>query len=194
MIDDISSTPTDIPFVVVSGLPASGKTTLSRGLAVALSLPLIDKDDILEVLFESLGVGNDDWRQRLSRASDEILERLARSSSGSVLTSFWRNPQISTHSGTPTDWITAASRCVIEVYCVCDPEVAAARFINRVRHRGHLDSGKQYEDVVSNFRSLTALGPLGIGGLLQVNTSGEVNLGEVVKNVKSRLQASKLGF
>ena len=43
-----------IPFVVVSGLPASGKSTLSRRLATALSLPMLDKDDILEGLFESL--------------------------------------------------------------------------------------------------------------------------------------------
>ena len=37
------------PFVVISGLPGSGKTTLARRLAQALNLPLIDKDDILEL-------------------------------------------------------------------------------------------------------------------------------------------------
>jgi len=34
------------PFVVVSGLPCSGKSTLARRLALALDLPVIDKDDI----------------------------------------------------------------------------------------------------------------------------------------------------
>ena len=38
-------------FVVVSGLPASGKTTLAKSLALALGLRLLDKDDILESLF-----------------------------------------------------------------------------------------------------------------------------------------------
>ena len=46
----------DIPLVIVSGLPASGKSTLSRGLAAALSLALIDKDVILEGLFEIVQV------------------------------------------------------------------------------------------------------------------------------------------
>jgi shikimate kinase len=41
------------PLVVVSGLPGSGKTTLGRRLAQALNLPLIDKDDILDRLFET---------------------------------------------------------------------------------------------------------------------------------------------
>jgi hypothetical protein len=43
----------DRTFVVVSGLPASGKTTLARRLADGLGLPLLDKDDILDRLFET---------------------------------------------------------------------------------------------------------------------------------------------
>lgn len=41
--------------VVVSGLAASGKTTVGRLLSEQLSMPLIDKDVILEALFDSLG-------------------------------------------------------------------------------------------------------------------------------------------
>ena len=42
--------------MVLSGLPGSGKTTVARPLGEALGLPLLDKDHILEGLFESLGV------------------------------------------------------------------------------------------------------------------------------------------
>jgi len=44
------------PFVMVSGLPASGKTTLARRLAPALDRPVIDKGDILDRLFEAKGM------------------------------------------------------------------------------------------------------------------------------------------
>jgi hypothetical protein len=177
-----------LPFIVVSGLPGSGKTTLARKLASALALPLFDKDDILEGLFAALGVGNADWRQRLSRASDAILQRLAQSSNGAVLTSFWRKTEISNQSGTPTDWLASAWQPIVEVYCLCDPEIAAARFINRQRHPGHLDSAKRPEDVLSHFRILAAAGPLGLGKLLQVDTTNEVNLKSVVSDIRALLR------
>ena len=60
-------------FVVVSGLPGSGKSTLARRLAAPLELAVIDKDDILEQLFESKGTGDAAWRRALSRESDAIL-------------------------------------------------------------------------------------------------------------------------
>src|SRR5205809_657176 len=77
-------------------------------------------------------------------------------------------------SGTPTGWINSASQRVVEIYCECDPQVAAARFIERNRHPGHLDSLKRVEDVLTSFQTLAARGPLGIGKLLRVDTSGEI--------------------
>jgi thymidylate kinase len=175
------------PYLVVSGLPGSGKTTLGRQLAAGLRLPLFDKDDILEALFDALGVGDADWRQRLSRASDVILQRLALASNGAVLTSFWRNSQITTPSGTPTDWLAGASKPIVEVYCRCEPEVAAARYLSRVRHPGHLDSAKRAEDVLCQFRALAAMGPLGVGKLLTIETTDDIDAGRVITDIEALL-------
>jgi AAA domain-containing protein len=76
-------------FVVASALPGSGKTTLARQLAPALYLPLIDKDEILDRLFDSKGVGDAKWRQALSRQSDVILQGKAASLDGVVLAASW---------------------------------------------------------------------------------------------------------
>ena len=43
-------------FVVVSGLPASGKTTLARQLADELNAPLISKDEIKEAMATAIPV------------------------------------------------------------------------------------------------------------------------------------------
>jgi adenylate kinase family enzyme len=44
------------PFVLISGLPGSGKTTLAQQLAPALNLPVIDKDDILVIVYLTQGL------------------------------------------------------------------------------------------------------------------------------------------
>ena len=75
--------------VVVSGLPGSGKTTVGTALSRRLSMPLIDKDAILEALFDSLGCPDRVERYRLSRASDEVLYTLAEASEGAVVVNWW---------------------------------------------------------------------------------------------------------
>ena len=103
-------------FVIVTGLPASGKSTVGRSVAEALGLPLLDKDEILEALFEALGVGDAPWRTRLSRAADQVLQRLALQSNGAVIASWWRHPLSRVSSGTSTDWLSSlpgeSSSCI----------------------------------------------------------------------------------
>ena len=92
------------PFIVISGLPGSGKSTLGQYLAKGLGLRVLDKDAILERLFEAKGVGDIEWRRMLSRESDIILQAEATASDGAVLVSHWRLPGMPLNSGTPTDW------------------------------------------------------------------------------------------
>ena len=120
-------------FIVVSGLPASGKSTIGAALSTGLGLPLLDKDDILEALFDELGVGDAAWRTRLSRAADRILETLARRSRGAVVVSWWRHPSASTQSGTPPQWLMSLQPVPVEVHCRCAAEVAVERFFARRR-------------------------------------------------------------
>jgi hypothetical protein len=124
-------------FVVASGLPGSGKSTLARQLAPALNLPLIDKDVILERLFESRGVGDAEWRRGLSRESDSLLQAEATAPDGAVLVSFWRLP------GMPGD----SNRLLLELparrKALCAPHAAS----------GHLDSAASYADVLARIRS-----------------------------------------
>lgn len=176
------------PFVVISGLPGSGKTTLGRRLAPVLNLPLIDKDDILDRLFESKGVGDATWRRTLSRESDVILQNEATNSHGAILASFWRVRGMPSDSGTPTDWLDAPAHHVVNVHCACELEVAASRFLRRRRHPGHLDGESSSAEVLASLRKLTQLPPLDIGQRIEVDMSQELNVTDVVRAIRGALK------
>jgi predicted kinase len=130
--------------LIVSGPPCTGKTTLARRLATSLTLPLMTKDTIKEVLFETLGVSDRAWSRRLGAASMELLyiyveAQLAAGRSRVVEGNF------DTVFATPAFQRMAArfSFMSIQVNCVADPAVLAARFQRRARsgerHPGHQD-------------------------------------------------------
>lgn len=174
------------PFVVVSGLPASGKTTLGRLLADALDLPLLDKDDILESLFERVREVDPPTRQRLSRESDEHLAKVAEASQGAVIVSFWRHPSQDSDSGTPTDWLADLNGRLIEVHCDCLPEVAEQRFRHRQRHPGHNDHMRAAV-LSGQLRRLAARGPLGLGQVISVRTDSLYRPADIIDDVRRGL-------
>jgi hypothetical protein len=138
---------------------------------------LLDKDDILESLFDGLGVSTPEERSRLSRASDRLLQDAATTSHGAVLSSFWRRESLSQTSGTPTEWLASLSdTTVVEVLCECPPPLAAQRYAVRQRHPGHFDDNKSSAELSWQFDQLAALGPLGIGPLHRVDTTTEVDV------------------
>jgi hypothetical protein len=90
---------------------------------------------------------------------------------------------MSADSGTPTDWIAALSDQIVNVHCVCEPEVAAERFLQRDRHPGHLDGQASYAEVLTGFRELARSGPIGSWQPVLVDTSVEPDLERVVRDV-----------
>jgi predicted kinase len=170
-------------FVVMSGVPGSGKSTLGRQLGVALGLDVLDKDDFLEAHFADYDEIDSTLRSSLSRLADAELQERALSVSSALLVSFWRREQVSNQAGTPTGWLASLPK-VVEVYCKCSPTVAATRFRSRVRHDGHRDADRT--DLVAQFEVLAGLGPLGIGRPIVVNTETDIDIAELASRIAKR--------
>lgn len=172
-----------VSIVVVSGLPASGKTTVARQIAPLLGLPVVDKDDLLEASFPPVGEVSPLDRVRLSRQADQVLRQRVESVPKAVVASHWRRPELSISSGTPTEWLRVFP-ALVEVYCLCDPETAAERFRNRDRHPGHGDWRKSLTEVLDQFRALHRLGPLGLGPVVTVDTGVPVDAAQVALQIQ----------
>ena len=170
-----------VRFVVVSGLPGSGKSTLGSRIAPLLGLELRDKDDFLERSFAGRDVDRTE-RQRLSRQADHLMRKKVELTSGAVLVSHWQRPEISTTSGTPTGWLTELPN-LVEAHCQCSPTTAARRFLERDRHAAHGDAAKDPAAIVEQFHALAALGPLDIGPVVEVDTEADLDIVSVVKAI-----------
>src|SRR5436305_11454514 len=59
--------------VLINGWPCTGKTTLAVRLAEMLSLPMVAKDGVKELLYETLGYSDRPWSQKLGAASYELI-------------------------------------------------------------------------------------------------------------------------
>lgn len=177
------------PFIVLSGLPASGKSTLARKIAAALKLPCIDKDDFLERLFMTHTVSESAHRRSLSRLADVELMESASGSSGAVVVSWWKHPESNTDSGTPVEWLDGLPGPMVEVHCLCTPEVAADRFLARKRHPGHLDSQWSRHELITRFSEQAAHGPLYTDRAVCIRTDQPTDANDFTAEVLRRIAA-----
>ncbi len=171
--------------IVVTGLPGSGKTTIGRYVAKMLGAALLDKDDYLETLFDERGVGDEDWRRRLSRESDLLFQEDALSTEQVVLVSHWRPKGFPTQSGTSIEWLPGAFSCVVELYCKCPLGEAARRFMNRERHSGHVDKSKTFVQVIEWMREYERHLPMRLGKQVSVSTANDGCLETLVGQLRA---------
>ena len=167
-------------FVVVSGAPGAGKSTLAGPLAARLGLSLIAKDDIKETLFDHIPEGPDRaaWSKVLGGASMELLWKLAGLAPAAVLEANFRP-----HSEYERGKLAALAAPLVEVYCRCPPELAAHRFAARHGHRHptHVSSEVSLEYLAEFDR------PFALGPVIEVDTSGPVDIDALADAIRADL-------
>ena len=160
--------------VVVSGAPASGKTTVAGLLAAELNVPLLDLDEIKEALADVLGAGTEEQSNELGDAAAEVIFRLAPTFPEVIVEGWWRRERRERAIAVFGGWD--------EVFCTCDPDLAEQRARKRVamgRHAIHRDviNPAVLEGVSS---TVIAAQPLNLGGkLISVDTALPVDISKI---------------
>lgn len=145
-------------------------------LAKELGLPLLAKDEIKEALMSELGrPGTVEESRRLGRTAVIAMLTVARSAPGAVLDSTFY-PYTVAH-------LTELPGTLVELRCRCPREVAEARYQARsaTRHAGHLDDKRPAKELWNEHH----LEPLGLGPLIEVDTSRPVDVGALAERIKA---------
>lgn len=130
--------------IIVTGLPASGKSTVAAYLAKRLGIQHISKDGYKELLFDELGIKDRLWSQQLGKASIALLfqqtEAALRLGYSVVIESNF-NSSLDTK---PLRALIRATRArSVQILCHAQGRVLVRRFSKRARterHPGHADA------------------------------------------------------
>ena len=128
--------------IVLSGMPATGKSTLCKKMAKEFGYPVIEKDSIKEELFDTVGFNSYAEKRRLDHAANavvlNVVEKILQSDSSCIV-----DNNFDSESGKKFSEL-------IEKYnpeCVCvflcgEPDVLHERYTKRdnahARHLGHV--------------------------------------------------------
>lgn len=177
--------------VIVTGLPATGKTTLACHIAAGLRLPFAHKDGIKESLFETLGWSDLAWSQRLGRASTELLyyfaEAQLRMGKSCVVESNF-DPALAAPK-----FVALKSKHdfnAVQIVCMADPRVIweryQARWMAGQKHPGHVQHlDPRGSAWVHSPQGKAAAMDLG-GPVLEVDTTdfSQINVTALIETIK----------
>lgn len=172
--------------VLVSGPPASGKTTIARLLAARLGFALLTKDDIKESLFTSLlaAPGDLSASRRIGAAAMDLLWALAPHCPSLVLEANFRTRSPYERSKVTTLLATAH---IVEVHCRLPLEEASRRFADRARRQRHHPAHVLQEFSPADLAEFAE--PFALSPVLEVDTTHPISLDALIPRLTPFLSA-----
>jgi len=161
--------------VCITGPPGAGKSVLARAVSERLAIPLFDRDDFKDILFDTLGWSNRDWSRKLGMASWALLDAVASTLIAQGVTivldsNFKPSDAIAQHLTTLAEQHEVAR---VEVHVRAHIDVLydryRSRFVGGDRHPGHVafETREDFADQVND----TIFRPLGFEPLLELDTT-----------------------
>lgn len=128
--------------ILVTGIPAAGKSTMARELGQRLNLPVISKDDIKELLFDEIGFRSRAEKVQLGVAAMRIMYQTAEALMTRRLPFILENNFEHTSRDGLMEILDRHSYTAVTVTLTGDSPTIYQRFVRRNaspdRHRGHV--------------------------------------------------------
>ena len=146
--------------ILVTGIPAAGKSTMAKVVSEKLKLPVISKDTIKELLFDNVGFQSRTEKVKLGIASMEIMyyvaSQLMKAGQPFILEN---NFEYSSEQGMKS-LLEKYQYSVLTITLTGDYKVIYQRFLEREnspdRHRGHIVNDCYPEKKENNMKILKA--------------------------------------
>jgi len=173
------------PLIVVTGVPASGKTGLATALAERLGYALVSLDEIKEELAVEAEDTPREWLRYDAEA--ELLRRLE-AFGGEAVVDIWITPRRDT--ARIVELLGPWWDRLVEVRCQVPAEVAIRRYVARERGWPHLPAD---DDTLARIRDAAERPePLGAPRTVLVDTTRPVEIGDVVTAVRRETGARRV--
>ncbi|NLW79917.1 MAG: ATP-binding protein [Ruminococcaceae bacterium] len=166
--------------ILIAGMPASGKTTFARHLSAQLLLPMISKDCLKELMYDTIGFKSKAEKVTLSITASEILYYFADSLMAAGVSFILENNFENVQKPRLSKLLQQYSYEPLTVRFVGDVQVIYKRYLNRntsaERHGGHktsyawphqdskiLNAPPSFEEFISGVQT-RGIGDFSIGG------------------------------
>lgn len=164
------------PYIIIlNGKPCTGKSYYLQKLSNDLNLSYITRDEFKELLFDGLGIGDQEWSKKLGGVSYTLLftmlEKLLKTNQSFILESNFSPKQ---HQQKLKSMFEKYNYQSVEVFLETEPSILFERHKKRwasgERHRGHVDN-ERFDEFEKKLKE-DILFPLNLGGkILKINTT-----------------------
>lgn len=172
--------------IIFQGAPGVGKSTLSKQVASRTGILLLGKDDIKEMLYDTLPQSDRQFSELQGFASILMLYAFAEallSKGHDVIIDTALNAKFARQD--VQDRVLAPTGAnVLEMFCHTDETTHRERFESRAkttRHPGHMDDSIAFNDI-----KLEQYAPLAIGDVVDIDTTSddEVIFDKIISEIK----------
>lgn len=171
--------------VLVNGIPASGKSTVTRQLSARFSLPVLTIDGIKEPFMAKFDQIDRPFNRQLGYAAYEVIWSIIRDAPPGCpfLVDAWFGFQ---PRETLVDYLEKAGVTrVLEVWNAVSPEVAVARYASRLGERRMGHPGEEYLPELAVLAARAE--PMAIGPVFRVTQGSGENLNSLFAWIKDQL-------